>query len=1047
MNSKPTITIDKKRDSFNLDEEFIITSHRILEHFNFSDEILDLIHRDIFDSRKNVTLSALELLGKIKNKKSLGYIYRLFKSTDEVIKCAAIRTVGKIQLEESLSVLINLFKTTQNELIRNTILEALIKIAPKDNEVVSILHSYTSSPITRGKSRAFATELLLETGVDIKENINLLLNEAITDVEVMEQLLSIVEKKPDLKVNVFSWLLKNMNKMLPEVKIKIISAASPFTTPDCKKILLDSLKDLNPEVRKVGYKILGKDEAQTPCFESVVDFLTQSLENELELEEEVRSAINRMESCLKNRGVYLGRSLSRIVLGKAQELFNKLKIIENRKVNSSHEIGWLIVHSKEYLEYYADEDLKQAIVHYLKGSGNYTVAELIKMVRNSAIKVEVKHFSGYNALIEIIKNPKRPGIALIARELALAKLGKRKIMYQLMRLLFLTRLFYLYENSNFFYEIFTWAKKQKLFRLAEAALHALEKIDKKQTTNLCQECITLPLESKILAITTTHLLKNLDWTVIKQKVVKLLEKSDETYILLNLIDAISTMPIPLDQELRKSILARFEIENDYESIAKISGLIGEKAGTEILDDLFRLFERVSIDKKKYVLSIIKQIIERNRISKDLGLSEFLYKVLREQEGECKVLASVLLYKVEDDYSIQVIDHLFKSDENKVKLEIIRELKGALRDDFFQILNKIIFEKNPQFQQALRETLLKVDDEAFRTKIAELVLNIRGGSFKKESDLEFEELTEIELSDHKSAYKFEKENIVKTTVMFTDIVGYSQKAQQLTSMELTKMIKEYEGMLIPITSSHYGELIKRMGDGHLLVFDEPLNAVLAGIRVQKSLKRYNSFREEKFKITIRIGIHWGDVVRKGDDIYGNTVNIASRLEKKAEGGTLFISGELYEKVKKYFHIREIGPVKVKGINEPIQVYEAYEISVNLPSEKDPLSRKQIQVEKNKDSEKEKNIKVWNGEKDLNKSLNKNYIKSSENRLSTQNGGQLKQENILDSKKLFINLQKIFSSIDKLCLQAENGEITLPDVRKELAKKWRNIINTHFSNTTH
>ena len=174
------------------------------------------------------------------------------------------------------------------------------------------------------------------------------------------------------------------------------------------------------------------------------------------------------------------------------------------------------------------------------------------------------------------------------------------------------------------------------------------------------------------------------------------------------------------------------------------------------------------------------------------------------------------------------------------------------------------------------------------------------------------------------------------MLFTDIVGYSKKAQALPPMQLAALLQEYERILVAVVGAHRGELVKRMGDGHLFVFTSPLSAVLAAIRVQKSLRRFNRYREEVSRVAIRIGVHCGKVVRKdGGDVLGNTVNVASRLETAAQPGSILISEELHERVKDAVHAREIGAIEVKNISGAIRVFEPYEIALDLSPDQDPL----------------------------------------------------------------------------------------------------------------
>jgi class 3 adenylate cyclase len=221
---------------------------------------------------------------------------------------------------------------------------------------------------------------------------------------------------------------------------------------------------------------------------------------------------------------------------------------------------------------------------------------------------------------------------------------------------------------------------------------------------------------------------------------------------------------------------------------------------------------------------------------------------------------------------------------------------------------------------------------------ELALQARG-SMEEDGDPIFEDnAPAVEVRSERSTFKFERENMQELVMFFSDIQGYSKKAQVLTPMQLSALLQEYEKILLTHVEAHRGELVKRMGDGHMFIFQEPLPAVLAAIRLQKSLRRFNRYRDENTRVVIRIGIHSGRVVRKSEgDVLGNAVNIASRLETSARPGSILISDEVQEKVKDSVHAREIGHITVKNISEPIRVFEPYEIVLDLPAELDPLKQ--------------------------------------------------------------------------------------------------------------
>ena len=224
----------------------------------------------------------------------------------------------------------------------------------------------------------------------------------------------------------------------------------------------------------------------------------------------------------------------------------------------------------------------------------------------------------------------------------------------------------------------------------------------------------------------------------------------------------------------------------------------------------------------------------------------------------------------------------------------------------------------------------------------MAFEARGGASEEEEDSPLDQAAPAaEMRTERSTFKFERENMQDMVMFFSDIQGYSKKAEVLPPMQLSALLQEYEKVLLSHIEAHHGELVKRMGDGHMIVFQDPLAAVLAAIRLQKSLKRFNRYRDGNSKVIIRIGIHSGSVVRKAQgDVLGNAVNIASRLESSATPGSILISDRVHDKVKDFVHAREIGHITVKNISEPIRVFEPYEIVLDLPADMDPLKQSPV-----------------------------------------------------------------------------------------------------------
>jgi formylglycine-generating enzyme required for sulfatase activity/class 3 adenylate cyclase len=155
----------------------------------------------------------------------------------------------------------------------------------------------------------------------------------------------------------------------------------------------------------------------------------------------------------------------------------------------------------------------------------------------------------------------------------------------------------------------------------------------------------------------------------------------------------------------------------------------------------------------------------------------------------------------------------------------------------------------------------------------------------------------------------------------DISGYS-RLMQLDEEGTHSRVKRIERDLIePTITEHHGKLVKTTGDGFIAIFDSPVEAVRCSIVIQQNLVGRNASLPKHYWIEYRIGVNLGDVIIETDDVYGDGVNIASRLEGIADPGQVYISGGIYEQIKHKLvcGYESLGDRKVKNITDPVRVY--------------------------------------------------------------------------------------------------------------------------------
>ncbi len=161
----------------------------------------------------------------------------------------------------------------------------------------------------------------------------------------------------------------------------------------------------------------------------------------------------------------------------------------------------------------------------------------------------------------------------------------------------------------------------------------------------------------------------------------------------------------------------------------------------------------------------------------------------------------------------------------------------------------------------------------------------------------------------------------TTIVAMDVVGYSRLMERDEEGTLSRL-KDVRGTLIsPAIERHSGRTVKLMGDGILVEFTSVVGALQCAVEIQEKLAECNGTVSEKHKVHMRIGLHLGDVIVDGDDIYGDGVNVAARLESIAQPGGVVLSKQVHDHIGGNVAVQfaSLGEQKVKNISRPIEAY--------------------------------------------------------------------------------------------------------------------------------
>ena len=158
-------------------------------------------------------------------------------------------------------------------------------------------------------------------------------------------------------------------------------------------------------------------------------------------------------------------------------------------------------------------------------------------------------------------------------------------------------------------------------------------------------------------------------------------------------------------------------------------------------------------------------------------------------------------------------------------------------------------------------------------------------------------------------------------MFTDMVGYTALTQRDEAVAMA-LLEEHRALVRPFFPKHGGREVKTIGDAFLVEFDSALEAVRCAYDMQQAMHELNQNRPADTKVQLRVGIHLGDIIHSQSDVYGDAVNVASRIEPLAAPGGICISEEVQRQVKNKaeFPIVSLGKKELKNVGEPIEVYK-------------------------------------------------------------------------------------------------------------------------------
>jgi adenylate cyclase len=158
------------------------------------------------------------------------------------------------------------------------------------------------------------------------------------------------------------------------------------------------------------------------------------------------------------------------------------------------------------------------------------------------------------------------------------------------------------------------------------------------------------------------------------------------------------------------------------------------------------------------------------------------------------------------------------------------------------------------------------------------------------------------------------------IVFIDIAGFTPRTSAQTRDETLRMLKRFDGMVRPLVRAYRGQVIKTIGDAYLVTFRSPTDALLCSMAVHDRIAETDAAADPCERFAIRAAVNVGDVRIEGNDVFGEAVNIASRIEGKAGPGEIYFSESVFlSMTRSEVPSAEVGYTELKGIAEKVRLY--------------------------------------------------------------------------------------------------------------------------------
>ncbi len=900
----------------------LVTILGLLKNF-YDSEIFSELIKEYYNTDTTVSVAAIRASASLGNEVSIPHLYKILEKGNNEQQLAAIDALAEIRAPSSVDVLYKNFNTLTINEQRLHIINALNKILPTHEKVRQLNRQLVDNTHLSADLRASAVKGLLETGdIDAIKKIARAEGGRIRE-EIIAEIIGRSEDEVGAFLGDFDGNTQEFSAK--ELGLLLCAYIIHVKRPENKYILEKVKKGKLITVRALLHSLLryeGKFSYPLNIFKTLL--ILPYYNNDTEACN--GKCLEKIVAFITDEQPFQINELSVITLAHLEALFNNVKKNFISVSNVTQKEMLLMVVLANLLERYGNEVLLLDLKEYLRGSMRFTRAELVENIRialKDATEEEKYRFHACLPLMNLQKKSRNMQVINVLNRIDFNRPFKLRRLNRFIRLAGLLKVKTVIKLLQ---SILAFARKEHIPFLEETSVVTLCQLYDKTTVDEAQAYFS-------------HLGKNLSslkgyirgarflapGQYIRNLVDLLLKSSTPDEVKKLTLDSLQEMELHRIKGIYL-VLLRLVVKAGLKPVLrqKLGEIITACADPGVFQFLLDLTAEKDAFLKSLAVKTLGHVARRNKNMPREPLISRFYTLLDDPDNGIRQEALVALIALGDDYATEVLGDYFKGKMVKEAPAVLHKLEHPFSNEVISLLLKAVVINNEPLQNTLREVLEELVNGRYAEQIRNVLLEIlkrnRENSLtavERQSAGRAGETTVTEQS--KKEFIFKRENTQILTVFFIDIAHYTEKSSLIDTTALMSLIQAFEGIVIPIIRRFNGTLIKTMGDGMLAVFKHPLNAILAGLEIQIKIAAYDQFKVEQEKFQVRVGINTGVVIRKQGDIFGDVVNIASRMETAANPGDIMITYSTYNEIKPYARCTELGKLNIKGIHEPMTAY--------------------------------------------------------------------------------------------------------------------------------